>query len=522
MVVKSKKNRIKNTLKTRKQNKFRLLKKLNNKNKKKYGKKKVNNKKKTIRNNKYNHKRNTLKKYKGGKLLGVGGYGVVYSDPRLLCVDETHEDLSGNNEVSKLFMDKKEALKDSKILENLMSYLGDDFEEFNKYAIIPSRVCELKPGILGNPPYTMEWYEDSNPRLYDHSKISISRKGGLPLDNINKILESTDDIPWKVNIEYLKNIINVGKGVEILIRNQLMHGDIKPPNIILDSNNLEGAIQPYIIDVGDINQIGNLRGLTNHFLPALYTFRPPTIIYSSLTSEFREFIFNDNKFKFTTKALGNFLDMMYDYNYNITSYNKYIYNTSILLYHVIDDKEIAEFAYTLLYDIFLQKYYNAFIDLDVNKFKLCNFFKVLKSDDTNTDKQNVNKTLNYFDNIFNKFEDEQDKKINIFQRVDLYSFGIVIYQALFSILKKNHKHRIILSEQERNYVIKLVIIIYLCCYITPCEEPDITPLIHKVLKLYEDANNDIPFDKSTIELIRYDVVEDIIKPIELIEITAFV
>lgn len=48
MVVKSKKNRIKNTLKTRKQNKFRLLKKLNNKNKKKYGKKKVNNKKKLL------------------------------------------------------------------------------------------------------------------------------------------------------------------------------------------------------------------------------------------------------------------------------------------------------------------------------------------------------------------------------------------------------------------------------------------------------------------------------------------
>lgn len=505
--------------------------------KKTYHKKKLH-KKKTYKNKL--HKKKTYKKkvtkkqtrkLKGGKLLGVGSYGSVYSDPRLLCDDENLENILRDNkdEVSKIFVTEEEAYKDSLILSNLTEYLGDDFNDFNKYAIIPYNVCNLKRGILDIPPYnTREWYGKVHPSQYDQSKISISKKGGYDLHTINKLI-SNPDVSEESAIKYIKNIINVGKGVEILIRNKLIHGDIKPQNIILDNNNFEGDILPYIIDVGDINKIENISDPLIFYAPAMYMFRPPTIVYTAIKGRYKNYVLNfiNNKIVFKSSLLYEFMYNMNQKEFNLSTsrYTISQYLNSHLL-SLLND-EHATFTFNLLYNVFAQKYYNAFNGKDYDDFSFSELIQTLREPRTDRNKIYINKTLQYFNTIFTSYNNESDITMNIFQRVDLYSFGITIYLGMIGFLNKKYKINSItgvgLTEDESNYITKLVIIIYMCCYITPTDTADMTPIIQKILTLYEKANNNEPFKRSDIVLEQQIFIGDeLTTKIDLIDSSVFI
>jgi len=68
---------------------------------------------------------NVLKKnYHGGRLLGKGSYGSVYTEPRLPCEKEKFADIKNLNEVSKLYPNeenREEIVKLHKILSTYFS-----------------------------------------------------------------------------------------------------------------------------------------------------------------------------------------------------------------------------------------------------------------------------------------------------------------------------------------------------------------------------------------------------------------
>lgn len=494
----------------------------------------------------------TRKHKKGGKFLGRGAYGSVYSEPRILCKDEELSDIMDKDEASKVFKSLEEFDKDRKVLSKLTTYLGAEIEDFKKYAIIPHKVCDTKPDILNTPPYnSQKWYGDENPASYDYytEVISISKEGGKSLYNINKYFEDTKTEPVLV-IKYLNNLINVGKGIHILLKHDLVHGDIKPSNIILDKKNQLGDMNPYIIDVGDIEKVENKRddGSTEIFYePLLYVYRPPTVIYTSLLdSELERPIYSyitEKKpdYGLTTNSdlrflslITTFLNNQEFFNSNSFDHINSIFDVQDLLPRFITfvkGKKQGKLLFSTETDDYIrklidilkgQKLYNIFIKMDdnsnINVLKSSpkyGEFKV-KMIDTYRNELQLSKlrasgaeaiprdpshveyvnTLNYFTSLTGKYKTKREMIQNTFHRIDIYSFGITLLEGLTAFLHSIAKHTKPLSVDKKmtTYLLKLFTIVFLCCNVLPEENSDMSDKLSNILNLYQKTINDEPFD----------------------------
>lgn len=449
------------------------------------------------------NKRGTMKKgkntkHKGGKFLGKGTFGAVYSEPRLLCKNEKIEDIMGNNEASKIFNAKGEAMKDKKIYMKLKKYLGSDINELIKYAIIPYKVCELNKKSLKQPPYNKTGWYGNNPIVgnYLTDKISISKVGGLSLYDINSMIQNNIDnnIPNGIIEKYIKNLINVGYGVKLLMKHKLTHSDIKTLNTILDRDNLGGDITPYIIDVGDIDKIDKIKNNTYLYGPLLYPYRPPTIIYT-LFNDSTAKLYDGYKIRINNELLLKIFNTYSNFNMNVSTFIDRIFNTSI--YNQFDNFNGTKngiLVVKLMSLLHGQKYYNTIVEFTPdNNVKL----KPFSSDKSYFDyfmislkNKTPNPTLTYFESIFNSYYKKEKIIHNIYQRIDLYSFGIIIIEGitayLISLYRESEKKRQFnICKRTEKLIMRLLIIAYLCCYINPHENPDMSSYITDILELYE-------------------------------------
>ena len=162
---------------------------------------------------------NTRKKINGGKYIAEGTYGCVFGNPPLKCEDEdkrTSEDL-----VSKL-MDRDSAFEEIK--EGLKWNAVDPKQEFS---LTPSKKCIIdNENIkLSNGLYKCDvHYKNSlNSRF-----LVFYKNGGPDLQKLNPLSTNYENI--------FSGFQNLFDGLAIAHKNNLVHTDIKPPNILSGVN----------------------------------------------------------------------------------------------------------------------------------------------------------------------------------------------------------------------------------------------------------------------------------------------
>lgn len=206
------------------------------------------------------------RKQKAGAYLGQGAFGVVFAEPRIPCENENVGDLP-DNEVSKIFL--RRALNSAQDEANLRRRLVDggwsesEIEKLKKYAIIPSRLCQVKntPEENGTMWNKMEPYTSREWRTNEHTGDFM---GGIDLDNLPSkypymiISErggndlSEEFIKVNTEEQFYKAIIRLNdivKGVQMLLKKGFVHPDLKSQNSIVAGDRYK------MIDLADVKDV---------------------------------------------------------------------------------------------------------------------------------------------------------------------------------------------------------------------------------------------------------------------------
>lgn len=399
----------------------------------------------------------------------------------MLCEGEELDTPGIYDEVSKIFQDDESAEKENNNVEKLKTFLQERgiLEEFKKYAIIPQRICNLNRGSLINPPYnTDEWkknkineyYSILNPDTPDvprtieiindqnqivdipvYNKIIISEKGGNDLHKIIRQIITYDQFK-----DFLQKLTSIGEGIQLLQNNGLIHGDIK------DKNCLEHNGRFKIIDLSDIREISTTKDPLAMPTAFGYHIWPITAFYTYLFD--KEINFNNindmNQIINFNNIIENFFEGNYnDFNTDCIKYSKALFNnafeTSNLGYTQQQLEEIKQMKDNLINQKtgFVKKNYN---NLMID-------------------------TIPTFNEMFTTtFKDIDEFKMDLFKRIDIYSFGIMILESINKYLKS----ALPMTDNTRETIMNLYVIAYKCCY----QEERVAD-INIIIELYKNTVN---------------------------------
>ena len=334
------------------------------------------------------------------------------------CIGEKYEDIP-LNEVSKV-LKKKEFIDEEMDLLTRLERYNINLERFNKYFNIPKRKCAMDVAQIIKPPFYTDEYlkhpaESTIHRVPDTGEQVIYNKA---LKNLNEVFNSVDTVK-KVFIN-LARLFNVGYGIKILHDNDMHHGDIKSLNAMAFQ---EDKIVFKIIDNSEIQKISEIRNSFNIY-GALYFAGAPTTPWKIFFNEFnnphiglkqvKKQIFMDksnlaelikkNK-KFNERSITYFIKIM-----KTLPLTDKLFNASEL-YYLKDniDKLFTEKTYG----------YNGVKD---------GVF------DINTLIANITKGPNNLEQIISidlrKMGSDEEIKNSLFKRVDIYGFGLIIYELV--------------------------------------------------------------------------------------------
>jgi serine/threonine protein kinase len=419
------------------------------------------NAKRNLKNKKRKTKKVRKNMKKGGEYIDSGSYGAVYANPRLLCQGENGMTPNINDEVSKIFEDDESAEKENNNVEKLKTFLQERgiLEEFKNYAIIPERICNLNRASLIEPPYnTDEWKKNKINEYYysilnedipgiprtikiindqkqiidipAYNKLIISDKGG---DNLYKIIEKIRTYDQFKN--FLQKLTSIGKGIQLLQNNGLIHGDIK------DKNCLEHNGRFKIIDLSDIREISTTTDPAAIPTAFGYHIWPITAFYTYLFDE--GVIFNKiadiNKIITLDQIKKNYSEGNYNnYNAHGIYYSKILFNSAFRTDNIGYTKEQLDT---------IEEIKDSLIDQ-----KILNNIDVLRS------------IIQKFNKMFiSEFKDIAEFKLDLFKRIDIYSFGIIILQCIEKFLKSDYSIRLRNNEDFCKKMIELYRIVGQCC-----------------------------------------------------------
>lgn len=474
-------------------------------------------------------KKHSRKIKRGGEFLNAGSFGAVYANPRLLCgKDETEEGETIKaetletpgiyDEVSKLFEDDNDAVNETNSINDLMTGLGKSLEKkLEKYAIIPIKTCRLNLDSLRKNPYnTKEWMKNKHGEFnekifnYSHTNDNIdyyntpmkyknknmynfiinSDKGGYDL---NKILFSVDsDFSFKY---FLKEIISIAKGIQIMHSKGFIHSDLNSSNCISHR---------YTFKIIDLAESKNIEKITkvSKYSDFGYLHWPHTVVYT-------DFFKNPNvKLEdiVMTKELLSEKFKKYDKR-NISNYNK-IPKYFELPFNIDHEYGFTEEEIKRVEEIkgklYFQKtfnitYPNVYSDED-NIERIINTLQ----DPEYRVVPNYDKFLTDFNTIFQNFENIESLKMDIFKRIDIYGIGTIIMECINGYLyyiakKKENDTNTIIGKDIREIIIKIYEIIHHCCYQGE-RVANIDEIIEKYEKIvYDDYFNIDIFEKTLSE-----------------------
>lgn len=421
--------------------------------------------KQKIKQNKTKRTKRTKKNIKkGGEYVDAGTFGAVYANPRLLCEGENSMTPNINNEVSKIFEYDDDAEYENNNIEKLKSFLNERgiLEELEKYAIIPKKICNVNRNSLMESPYiqdswmrnqkfeynknifnkkyarlpdTTKILNDNRTALIDipaYNKLIISDKGGNNLYEIIKNISKYDDLK-----DFLQKLTSIGEGIQLLQNNGLIHGDIK------DKNCLEHNGRFKIIDLSDIREISTTKDPAAMPTAFGYHIWPITAFYTHLFDE--GIVFNNiediNKIITLDQIKQNF-SKGNDNNYNLSgiSYSKILFDSAFRTKNIGYTKDQSDMISLIKTTLMNQK--TTFVD----------------------DNEVLLDIIEEFNEMFiSEFKDISGLKWDLFKRIDVYSFGILILQGISRYLNINYG-KVMDDPKFCEKMIELYGIVYECCY----------------------------------------------------------
>ena len=424
---------------------------------------KYNKNRKTSKKSNKRSSKKRARKMVGGKLFGKGTFGTVYGEPRLLCINETSQTPNIHNEVSKIYRDDEDADEEMKVTARLSRKMSEaELTELKKYSVLPKKQCNLNINTLKRHPYkTADWrrgsrgetgaeeiFSNDESRRTEYNKLVIFDKGGDDLGIIFSKINSEQMFK-----DCLTKIISLGKGIQILQNAGFIHGDIKEINTIEENGTFK------LIDMADVREISTTKD--SKAMPTAFGY----YTWPSISSYA---FFFDNKtprtpadINMTPKLLG-YLYKEYD------EYNESMYKTYLRAYLTAPFKirtangftaEQVETTDRLLLDLYLQKTCGATKE-GINTPESYEQFVQKLSNPAIAD-NGVPAFLDKYNRIFQSFGTVGEAKDDLFKRIDIYSFGMIILFCVGSYLK--YKRTSVIDEEYRDLMMKLYNFVYKCC-----------------------------------------------------------
>lgn len=431
--------------------------------------------------NKRNTKRKTIRKNRGGRYISSGTYGDVYAEPRLLCKDEDLSILDDKHsapykEVSKIFSDKNEAKKEYTSVKHLKTIMKkEDYIELQKYCVLPIRQCIVKENIVRNAPYNTETWRKNIKNEY-HKQI-LNRDGGLNGyedmitytqggDNLYEIfnkIRNEDDC-----IDCLTKLSSILKGIQILQKYDIIHGDLKSPNCIEIDNTFK-IID--MADVKDINESTNSNNLPTAF--GYYTW-PSISVYTlffddNIMNKLNElsikpeqnFILDQQLLKLLYISQQEFNNM--NYSQNINTHLRECFRDINIGFNKADLQKIRDIGNELI----AQKTFGIIDSIENDYNAKEDTLKIIRHIDgngrDNSKTESMNAFFDKFNTIFSSFDSEEELKLDLFKRIDIYSFGIMVLYVIkkFIVCLSGKKEQII--QDRLDYIYDLYHFVNVCC-----------------------------------------------------------
>jgi hypothetical protein len=426
---------------------------------------------------KCNNKRKTKRRNRGGRYINSGTYGHVYGEPRLLCdkedlsiLDDKHS--APYKEVSKIFSRKTHADIELNSVKHLKSIMSEkDLRELHDYCVLPIRKCIVKENIARNPPYNTEnWRKNTNQQ---YNPIMLNRDSGLyGFQDMITYRQGGDDLFNKFNkirnidgcINCLYNLFSILKGIQMLQKYNIIHGDLKSPNCIEIDDTFK------IIDMADVKKIITSNDSNN--LPdafGYYTW-PSISVYTLFFDDIKmkEYQVNpEQKFKINRELLQQLYHTQTHFNnmnyyQNVNTHLRDCFRDIDIEFSADDLQKIRNIGNDLIaqktfgiIDSIENKY-----DAEEDKTKIIN--SINGRDTSKSD--SLNAFLDKFNTIFSSFDSEEEMKLDLFKRIDIYSFGIMVLYVIKKFIVCLSKKKELIIQDRLDYIYDLYHFVNVCCY----------------------------------------------------------
>ena len=417
----------------------------------------------------------------GGKVFGQGTFGTVFGLPRIPCSNETLADVSGLNEVSKVFSSQRAALKEFSVNTRLQPLLGDDFTEVNKYLVLPKKVCDINLAeVQDEDVYTDE--EWGTYKGKDMWQIMFEEPASVPWQVVydeadTSLLDITRNI---ANVDdfrsFVCKLLNVCKGIQLLQKHGLIHGDIKSGNAV----SMDGVFK--LIDIGDINSMADITVMINRMPTSFEYIAWPAIVawlsyfdrdvaYDIEEDGVKDMFYNaDGMKEMTNDGIRYLYSASADFNSD--SIINYIPFMSVI--NIFDTKGLEEEDIALIHEVnvsIMGEKLFGYPGFTRTFYKDSVFLEALQGDETLP-------LIDTYNHLINSYGSDEEAKVDILKRVDIYSLGIILVGALTRLFKSNSE----LSEEDREFVVKFVRIVRECCV-----QRDRSADINEITKMWVDA-----------------------------------
>lgn len=471
----------------------------------------------------------------GGRLLGQGSYGVYYGIPPIPCIKGTSEldvDYDDNKYVTKIFENPKDADDEYDVMDRIEHSSLNSLDNLDDYFVLPIDRCNVdKDEINTNlAKYSDDWKKDNKHRYYLFKKQGrnpvLKANLGLPIsdgnlwvkiqdDNIwqkavptstgqigrfysTMVEQPNDDIIWSkiiiypkaendLNVEFhkirgfydfksktdffakvLTEMKNISDGIAILQQHNFIHGDIKDENCLVISEDVE-----LYYKIGDVSFLAPIIGYEPYFPKWNYAYYYCWPFLSAYSYFFHHSFVGQIELSDPNFINDVIIKHQSDIDSNLTYTNKVIIELHTKINSLLPFMP-DHFKHYLLYVIkVLEKIYG-----EKNRLREVIYDFKIHVEGGQPQSQLVQNALAYYKNwdIYFNSLDREHSKLDLYKRMDTYSFGFMIMKFTNMYLNSFLIHELT-TLNPIIYVVKLFIVIDMCCVQVYDDETPRTPIL---------------------------------------------